>query len=89
VQFGISGAEYEIDLSAKTATAFRRQFAPLIDHARKLGRGPRRRPGRIAASRERGGGVRTWAKDHCIAVSDRGRIPASFVEQYEAARKGS
>ena len=46
VRFGLGGAEYEIDLSKKNATAFRRKLAPYIEHARKAGRGPRRRPGR-------------------------------------------
>ena len=89
VRFGLGGAEYEIDLSKKNAAAFRRQLAPFIEHARKAGRGQRRRPGRTASSRERSGGIRAWAKDQGIAVSDRGRIPASVVEQYEAATKGS
>jgi hypothetical protein len=89
VRFGIGGAEYEIDLSTKNATAFRKQLAPFIEHARKAGRGPRRGPGRTASSRERSGGIRAWAKDQGIAVGDRGRIPASVVEQYEAATKGS
>ena len=44
VRFGLGGAEYEIDLSKKNATAFRRKLAPYIEHARKAGRGPRRRP---------------------------------------------
>jgi hypothetical protein len=85
VRFGLDGSHYEIDLSAKNATAFRRQLAPFIGHARKAGRGPRRRAGRSASSRERSGGVRAWAKDQGIAVSDRGRIPAGVVEQYQAA----
>ncbi len=89
VRFGLEGTEYEIDLSKKNATAFRRQLAPFIDHARKTGRGQRRRPGRTASSRERSGDIRAWAKDQGIAVSERGRIPASVVEQYEAATKGS
>jgi hypothetical protein len=89
VRFGLGGAEYEIDLSKKNATAFRRQLAPFIEHARKAGRGPRRRPAGISSSRERSGDIRAWAKDQGIAVSDRGRIPASVVEQYEAATKGS
>ena len=87
VRFGVGGAEYEIDLSAKNAAKFRRQLAPFIEHARKAGRGQRRRPGRTAANRERGGGVRAWAKQAGITVSDRGRIPASVLEQYEAARR--
>src|SRR5436190_1309905 len=87
VRFGIGGVEYEIDLSKKNAAAFRRKVAPFIEHARKTRRGPRRRAGRTAASRERSGGIRAWAKDQGIAVSARGRIPATVVEQYQAATK--
>ena len=29
-----------------------------------------------------------WAKEHGLAVSDRGRIPASVAEQYHAAAGG-
>jgi len=38
VRFGFSGAEYEIDLSEKNATAFRKMMTPFIEHARKAGR---------------------------------------------------
>ena len=89
VRFGLGGTEYEIDLSKKNATAFRKQLRPFIEHARKAGPGQGRRSGRTASSRERSGDIRAWAKDHGIAVSDRGRIPASVVEQYEAAANGS
>jgi hypothetical protein len=89
VRFGLGGTEYEIDLSTKNATAFRRQLAPFIEHARKTGRGQRRRPGRTASSRERSADIRAWAKDQGITVSDRGRISASVAEQYEAATQGS
>jgi Lsr2 len=86
VRFGLGGADYEIDLSRKNAAAFRRQLAPFIEHARRAGRGPRRRPGRTASSRERSADIRAWAKDQGITVSDRGRIPASVAEQYDAAQ---
>ena len=89
MRFGLGGAEYEIDLSKKNAKTFRKQLVPFIDHARKTGRGQRRRAGRTASSSERSGDIRAWAKEQGIAVSDRGRIPASVVEQYEAATKGS
>ena len=89
VRFGLGGAEYEIDLSTKNATAFRRQFAPFIEHARRTSRGQRRRPGRTVSSRERSADIRAWAKDQGITVSDRGRIAASVAEQYEAATEGS
>jgi hypothetical protein len=85
VRFGIGGAHYEIDLSTSNAAAFRRQLAPFIEHARRAGREPRRGPGRTASSRERSADIRAWAKDQGIAVSERGRIPASVVAQYEAA----
>ena len=85
VRFGLGGAEYETDLSKKNAQAFRKQLAPFIDHARKAGRGQRRRLGRTSASRERSGSIRAWAKEAGITVSERGRIPANVVEQYEAA----
>jgi hypothetical protein len=87
VRFGVDGAEYEIDLS-KNAAAFRRKLAPFLGHARKAGRGQRRRPGRTVASRDRSGSIRAWAKQAGVAVSARGRIPASVVEQYQAATKG-
>jgi hypothetical protein len=35
LRFGIGGSEYEIDLSKKNASRFRRQIAPCIEHARK------------------------------------------------------
>jgi hypothetical protein len=85
VRFAIGGAGYEIDLSTSNAAAFRRQLAPFIAHARKAGRGPRR-PGRSTASRGRSGDIRAWAKDHGIAVSERGRIPASVADQYQTGR---
>ena len=89
LRFGFDGADYEIDLSDKHARAFRKQLAPFVGHARKLGRGVARRASRTrtAAARKRSGDIRAWAKDHGIEVSDRGRIPASVVEQYKAAGK--
>jgi nucleoid-associated protein Lsr2 len=84
VRFGFGGADYEIDLSKKNAAALRKQLAPLIEHARKAKRGQSRRA-RTATSHQPSGDIRAWAKQHGIAVSDRGRIPASVVEQYEAA----
>jgi hypothetical protein len=85
VRFAFGGADYEIDLSEKNAATFHRQLAPFIEHARRSGRAQSRRPGRTAASRQRSGDIRAWAKEHGIAVSERGRIPASVVEQYQAA----
>jgi hypothetical protein len=88
VRFAFDGTGYEIDLSAKNAAAFGKLLAPYIEHARKAGRTPGRRAGRTASTRQRSGDIRAWAKEHGLAVSERGRIPASVVEQYHAATKG-
>ena len=87
LRFALDGSAYEIDLGMKHAKALHRKLEPFISHARKAGQGPRRRSGRSAASREHSDGIRAWAKAHGIAVSDRGHIPASVAEQYEAAAK--
>jgi Lsr2 len=88
IRFGFDGTEYEIDLNTKNAATFSKQLAPYLEHARRAGRAQSRRPGRAAASRQRSGDIRAWAKEHGLAVSERGRIPASVVEQYEAAGSG-
>jgi Lsr2 len=58
VRFGIGGTDYEIDLNAKNAAAFRQQLALYLEHARRAGRGQRHRPGRTTASRERSADIR-------------------------------
>ena len=87
VHFGLGGAEYEIDLSKKNAKTFRAGLAPFVEHARRAARGGRRRPARPSSARERSGDIRAWAKAEGIAISDRGRIPADVVAQYEAATR--
>jgi hypothetical protein len=51
VRFALDGTEYEIDLSASNATAFRERLAPYTARARKIGHRPRSRPGRSASDR--------------------------------------
>ena len=84
VRFAIGGREYEIDLSTANAARFRRQLAPFVDRARTAGTAGRM-PVRTAASRRRSRDIREWAQQQGIEVSERGRIPASVVDQYEAA----
>jgi len=83
MRFAVGGTAYEIDLNKKNARAFRKQLAPFVEHARGAGRG-QRRP-RTSSGRQRSGDIRAWATQQGIAVSDRGRIPASVVAQYQAA----
>ena len=95
VSFAIDGTSYEIDLAEKNAKEFRDVFARYVSAARKVGRGTRASGGgRSRATggggggrmdREQAGAIRDWARKNGHAVSDRGRIPASVVEAYEAA----
>ena len=88
IRFAFDGTDYEIDLNVKNAAAFGKQLAPYLEHARRAGRAQPRRPGRSTPSRQRTGDIRAWARQRGVAVSDRGRIPASVVEQYLAATQG-
>jgi Lsr2 len=87
VRFAFGGIGYEIDLNARNAAAFSEQLAPYLEHARRAGRAQPRRGGR-AAGRQRSGDIRAWAKEHGLAVSERGRIPASVLEQYRTSVNG-
>jgi hypothetical protein len=84
VRFGLGNAQYEIDLNKKNARAFRKKLTPFVEHARKAGPRQRHGPARTASSRQRSADIRAWAKAKGLAVGDRGRIPASVVDQYEA-----
>src|SRR5258706_5001549 len=86
LRFGISGAEYEIDLNSRNGARLRSQLAPFIEHARKAGKMPRRAV-RTAASRRRSRDIRAWAKAQGIELSGRGRIPASVAAQYDATTR--
>jgi hypothetical protein len=87
VSFGLDGATYEIDLSAPNAQALRDAIAPYLGHARRTG--GRRTGGRKStASPARGSdaaAVRAWAREQGLTVSERGRIPADVLAQFEAA----
>jgi hypothetical protein len=92
VSFSLDGTNYEIDLSDKNAEELRNAFSRYVQAARKVGRGGGRASGggRSRATggrmdREQAGAIRDWARKNGHAVSDRGRIPASVVEAYEAA----
>ncbi|XVQ06817.1 histone-like nucleoid-structuring protein Lsr2 [Spirillospora sp. CA-255316] len=84
VSFSIGGTNYEIDLSTANAETLRNSLRPFVEKARKSG-APSRRRQRGTDSRQRSADIRAWAKSHGIDVNERGRIPASVVEKYEAA----
>jgi len=92
VLFSLDGVAYEIDLADANAVALRDALQPYIAAGRRIS------GGRGGAPTSSGGGshrrrtgqqdyapIRAWAKDNGYTVSDRGRVPASVVEAYEAA----
>jgi hypothetical protein len=85
VAFAVDGSAYEIDLSKSNAAAMRRAFGPYVEHARRAGRSSRA-PRRTGRNRHHSAAVREWAKAQGLKVSERGRIPADVVAQYEAAK---
>jgi hypothetical protein len=87
VTFGFDGVAYEIDLAKKNREKLERTVAPYVQAGRKVtsARG-RSASGRRSASRVDRAAVRAWANAHGMKVSERGRISAAVLEQYEAAR---
>ncbi len=83
VSFGVGSASYEIDVCAADAKELRSKLAPFIEHARRKSGGRERKPGRRAADRAHTAEIRAWAKEQGHQISERGRIPASVVTEYE------
>lgn len=85
VTFGLDGRSYEIDLSSANADKLRKELSHYIEHARKVNPPVRRRRVRTGPGRERSSEIRTWARQRGYHVSERGRIPASIVSEYESS----
>jgi len=90
VAFALDGQSYEIDLSSDNAARLRESLAEFVASARKANapvRAGRREAGR-GSSRRSGNGtgdVRAWARENGFQVNERGRIPSSVIEAYQAA----
>jgi hypothetical protein len=88
--FGLDGTNYEIDVNEKHADKLRKSLEKFVMSARRVGRGgvavSRRRTAGVHARTDRAQNqaIRDWAKRKKIQLSDRGRIPANVVAQYEA-----
>lgn len=83
VSFGLGNSAYEIDVCAADAKELRSKLEPFIEHARRRTGSTARKPGRRAADRAHTAEIRSWAKEQGYQISERGRIPASVVTEYE------
>lgn len=94
VQFGIDGQLYSIDLSVKHSSELYASLEKFREAGTRLGRihlGKTRSPApapvrnTTGTNRDRNAAIRTWAAQHNIDVSPRGRIAEAVVAQFEAA----
>ena len=86
VTFALDGENYEIDLNDDHAAALRETVEEWTVKARRVsGRRIRRRAGATPRTSSDTQKVREWARANGYEVSDRGRIPASVREAYDAA----
>ncbi len=100
IRFSIDQTDYEIDLTNKNAKALRDTVEKYVAVARRTGSAARRTSGRSAGNgrgrngQGRGGtsrdydpkAVRAWAQSQGIEVSQRGRVPAALISQFQEAK---
>ena len=84
VQFSLDGVGYELDVDSKTAQKIRETLTPFTSAGRKVTRDGRS-AARTVKTPASSTAVRAWAAAHGVSVSDRGRIPAEVLRQFEAA----
>jgi hypothetical protein len=84
VSFAVDGTAYEIDVCSAHAKELHDSFSGYIEHSRRATGAARRRKARSGPGRERSSEIRQWARERGEKVSERGRIPASIIQEYEA-----
>ncbi len=86
IVFSLERRSYEIDLSDANLAALRDSLAPYISAGRVVAAASasKARPAAPAAVRDLVA-VRAWARENGHTVSDRGRVPATILQAYDAA----
>lgn len=93
VEFALDGAAYTIDLSEANAGKLRKALDPYITAGTRVSRGSARAgrfagpvsSRRSAGSRDENRAIREWAARNGHQISERGRIPQSVSDAYQAA----
>lgn len=93
VNFGLDGANYEIDLSSENATKLREVLAVYVGHGRRIS-GRRKTSGQSgsqAGSKSGASGpsaseIRAWARENGFDVPERGRVSGEVREAFLAAQ---
>lgn len=93
IDFSLDGVHYEIDLNDHHADELRKALEHWISYARRKATPTRAARSTTRSTTRASGGrsrhelvmIREWARSHGHTVSDRGRIPAKIIAEYEAA----
>lgn len=87
VTFALGKKSYEIDLSTANKEKLEKALSPFISAARAASSSSTstRSAGRSSSKGKDLSAVREWARANGHAISDRGRVPSSVIEAYEAA----
>lgn len=85
VAFGLDGVSYEIDLGQSNRDQLAGTLAPFIAAGRKVTSSGRRNSGTARGPRVDRAEIRAWARAAGLEVSERGRMSAEVMKQYEAA----
>lgn len=91
VTFGLDGVTYEIDLTESNADRLRGGLSDFVKAARRTGgrfktgtsTGAASAPS-TGRSKEQTQAIREWARTNGYDVNERGRIPGSVIEAFEA-----
>jgi uncharacterized protein YcbX len=83
VTFAVDGVAYEIDLNQKHADQLAKAIRPFVEKARRIS--TRRKSSSAPAKKHDQRDVRVWAQSRGMKISDRGRISADVLSQYEAS----
>jgi hypothetical protein len=86
VAFAFNGQSYEIDLGQKNLAKFEKSLQPFMEAGRRTSQRRTAKVARTSSTRIDRAAVRSWAAAQGIKVSERGRISADVLRQYEAAQ---
>ncbi|MBY4574807.1 hypothetical protein ACN94_14585 [Gordonia paraffinivorans] len=89
VRWSLDGKNYEFDTSSKHAQQFRDSLQKYLEVSRQVGRTTKRASTTTTSSggrnKETTKAIREWAIREGYELSDRGRIPQSIIDAFEAA----
>lgn len=84
ITFGLDGTTYEIDLNDKNAERLRKALAKFVEHGRRV-RGAKPSRTKMPRNGHTPQEIRDWARTQKIEVPERGRIPNTVQEAFDAA----